>query len=149
MLCEKCKNKKPTVFFTDAGGINHSLCAVCASGFNHAQAVTEDSTPEIIFSPYSLMLSNLSLKVPLPTNQGLICEACKTSGEIRCVSCAEKILRERTSSPKRMPRRVRVERERMQSIDELKKRLEHSLAHEDYESAASLRDQIRKLQAVK
>ena len=149
MLCEKCKNKKSTVFFTDAGGANHSLCAYCASSFNHAQPITDERVPEVIFSPESLIVSNVSLKLPLPAEIGSVCDICKSSGEIGCISCAEKRLKDSVNRSHRMPRRIRIEKERLQNIAELKKRLDKSLSHEDYEGAASLRDQIRKLQAAK
>ena len=149
MLCEKCKNKKPTVFFTDAGGVNHSLCAFCASTFNQASAVTQSEAPEIIFSPECIAVSNLTLKLPTTADGEPLCDACRVSGEVRCIPCAQKILKRSTDNEKRMPRRVRAEQKTAQSIAELKGQLSEALAGEDYESAAGIRDRIRKLQAAK
>ena len=158
MLCEKCKNKKPTVFFTDTGGINHSLCASCASTFNNISAVSENAPTDVLFSPESCIIhkSVIPNRTFAFSDKNFVCEACKStydqislSGEFGCPVCAKSILYGSSSRSHRMPRKIRAEKERAQSISELKRRLDESLLHEDYEGAVTLRDQIRKLQAVK
>lgn len=158
MLCEKCKNKKPTVFFTDTGGINHSLCAFCASSFNNVSAVSDDVPTDVLFSPESRIIHKPVLQSRISNfgDKGFICEACKStyeqiisSGEFGCPVCARSILEKSSSSAHKMPRRIRTEKERARNIRDLQRRLDESLSREDYEGAVTLRDQIRKLQAVK
>ncbi len=158
MHCEKCKNKKPTVFFTDTGGINHSLCAFCASSFNNVSAVSDDTPTDVLFSPESCIIHKpiLSSRISAFADKSFMCEVCKStydqissSGEFGCPVCARSILETNSLSKNKMPRRIRTEKERSHNIRELQRKLDESLSREDYEGAVTLRDQIRKLQAVK
>ncbi len=158
MLCEKCKNKKPTVFFTDTSGINHSLCAFCASSFNNSPSVSDNVETNVLFTPESCIIH----KPMIPKNTWLVCdkdfvcEACNTtceqmtsSGEFGCPVCAKAILEKNMLCSNKIPRRIRTEKERSRSLSELQRRLSEALSQENYEGAVSLRDQIRKLQSVK
>ena len=158
MLCEKCKNKKPTVFFTDTGGINHSLCAFCASSFNKSTSVSENTETDVLFSPESRIIHKpiISSNPWLFTDNNFVCEACRTtseqmmlSGEFGCPVCAKVLLEKSSPCANKVPRRIRTEKERSRSISELQRRLSEALSQENYEGAVSLRDQIRKLQAAK
>ncbi len=158
MLCEKCKNKKPTVFFTDTGGVNHSLCAFCASSFNSSPSVTENPTTDVLFTPESCIIHKpmLTTHTTLFADKNFVCEACRTSseqmmlsGEFGCPVCAKALLENSSLNTNKIPRRIRIEKERSRSISELQKRLGEALSQENYESAVSLRDQIRKLQSAK
>ncbi len=158
MLCEKCKNKKPTVFFTDTGGTNHSLCAYCASSFNNSPSVSENTETDVLFTPESCIIhkSIISSNPLLFSDKNFVCEACRTtseqmalSGEFGCPVCAKALLEKSTLCANKIPRRIRTEKERTRSISELQRRLSEALSQENYEGAASLRDQIRKLQAAK
>ncbi len=158
MLCEKCKNKKPTVFFTDTGGINHSLCAFCASSFNNSPSVSENTAADVLFSPESCIIHKpiLSSHTWLFADKNFVCEACKTtseqmdlSGEFGCPVCAKEMLEKNSLCTNKIPRRIRTEKERSRSISELQRRLNEALSQENYEGAASLRDQIRKLKDAK
>ena len=158
MLCEKCKNKKPTVFFTDTGGTNHSLCASCASSFNNISTVSDDTPTDVLFSPESCIIHKplLPVCISILKDKDFVCDVCKTtynqimsSGEFGCPICARSILESNFTLSRKMPRRIRSEKERSRNIRELQRRLDESLSREDYEGAVTLRDQIRKLQAVK
>ena len=158
MLCEKCKNKKPTVFFTDTGGVNHSLCAFCAASFNSCSTVTENPATDVLFTPESCIIHKpiLSSHTSLFTDKNFVCEACRTSseqmmmsGEFGCPVCAKILLEKSSPHTNKAPRRIRIEKERSRSISELQRKLGDALSQENYEGAASLRDQIRKLQGAK
>ncbi len=158
MLCEKCKNKKPTVFFTDTGGVNHSLCAFCASSFNSSPSVSDNTATDVLFSPESHIIHKplISSQSSLFTDKNFVCEACRTSseqmiasGEFGCPVCAKSILEESSLRANKIPRRIRIEKERSRNISDLQRRLSEALSQENYEGAASLRDQIRKLQTAK
>ncbi len=158
MLCEKCKNKKSTVFFTDTGGVNHSLCAFCASSFNSSPSVTENPATDILFTPESCIIHKplLITNTILFADKTFVCEACRTSseqiissGEFGCPICAKALLESSSLIKSKVPRRIRIEKERSRSISELQKRLNEALSQENYEIAVSLRDQIRKLQGTK
>lgn len=123
MLCEKCKNKKPTVFFTDSDGKNRSLCASCASAYPQAVDTenSEISCPAIFLPRPSL--SSCSLPAPCPSVQ-------HDGGE---------------GMQARMPRRIRDGLELANRLSELRSSLEYSVKHEEYEKAAQIRDKIKKL----
>ena len=158
MLCEKCKNKKPTVFFTDTGGVNHSLCAFCAASFNSSTNVTENPSTDVLFTPESCIIHKpiLSSHTSIFTDKNFVCEACRTSceqmilsGAFGCPVCAKYLLEKSSIYINKIPRRIRIEKERLRNISELQGRLDEALSQENYEGAASLRDQIRKLQSAK
>lgn len=157
MLCEKCKNKKPTVFFTDTGGINHSLCAACASLFTQASVSvsTAEPSPELIFIPKDCISSGTLISPHAPTSDNITCEVCGMTyndtsiyGKFFCPACAACIMKNEMPHKKRIPRKIRLLREKQQNIASLKKMLENSISREDYEKAASIRDKIRKLEAA-
>lgn len=158
MLCEKCKNKKPTVFFTDTGGVNHSLCAFCASSFNNSPSVSDNTATDVLFSPESQIIHKplITSHVSLFTDKNFVCEACRTSseqmitsGEFGCPVCAKALLEKSSNLANKIPRRIRIEKERSRNISDLQSRLSEALSQENYEGAAALRDQIRKLQTAK
>lgn len=123
MLCEKCKNKKPTVFFTDADGKNRSLCAACAAA--SPCAVSADGgniSCSISFLPRP-SVSPCALPPPCP----VIPDSESPEAHIR------------------MPRRIRCELELADKLAELRSSLEYSIRHEEFEKAAQLRDKIKKL----
>lgn len=154
MVCEKCKNKKPTVFFTDGGGANHSLCAACATLQGESTfEYLDDSAPELLFSPRSALCVR-SLFSPMlssaPTSDQ-VCGTCKrrygdiaSSGEFGCPECAG-LLCAPECNPK-MPRRISLADKRRRELNELRERLDGCVKREDYEAAAELRDRIRELE---
>ena len=154
MLCEKCKTKKPTVFFSDSGGLNHSLCAACAA--LHAENTFEyfsDTSPELLFTPRPSLADRtlLSTRLPIHTSGSGSCRLCKKSladvggsGEFGCPECAGLLLSpERT--PK-MPRRITLASQRKNEILEIRGKLEDCIRREEFESAAKLRDRLRELE---
>lgn len=122
MLCEKCKNKKPTVFFTDADGKNRSLCASCASAYPQALDTESGVSCPVTFLPRP-SLSSGGLPVPCLDTHSTDDESIRT----------------------RMPRRIRAELELADRLCELRSSLDYSIKHEEYEKAAQIRDKIKKL----
>lgn len=71
------------------------------------------------------------------------------SGEFGCPVCAKILLEKSSFHTNKVPRRIRIEKERSRNICELQRKLNEALSQENYEGAVSLRDQIRKLQGAK
>ncbi len=167
MLCEKCKNKKATLFYADEGGSRHSLCASCAAAQGKlAQFPPSESPPLPPYIPDSLYtaLQPTILSFPrFPSEANLpeSCPKCSTSLEmllagspLGCPSCYElyaSLLPASDlaqASPKhRMPRTYRKRLEKAQALARLKEEIKQAVASENYELAATLRDQIKKLEA--
>ncbi len=153
MLCEKCKNKKSTVFFTDSGGINHSLCAACASA--HSSVAATNGTPEMLFLPESCINAapHTPCELYFDISADKVCECCKTSyeeikmsGQSGCPVCAADILL-LISEKRRIPYQIRRKTDRHKEIVALREKLTRALACEDYEGAVQIRDKIRKLES--
>lgn len=156
MLCEKCKNKPSTVFFTDEGGTNRSLCSVCAGEYvNQNKIITPETQSNQPFSPASHVVFAPQIKIPVLLNkesENEICSYCNTplknsaeSGEFSCSNCAERILQMQKRT-KPMPNSVRKKRERACHLHKLQKDLDALLKNEEYERAAQVRDKIREIQ---
>ncbi|MBE6547603.1 MAG: hypothetical protein E7667_01815 [Ruminococcaceae bacterium] len=159
MLCEKCKNKTPTVFFTDTEGTNHSLCALCASAGSSVSASLSqnENSPKTIFSPALSIHSHEKPFWYIPDcDRKSSCPSCKTpysemheTGMFGCPICAVKILLSRSDSAMRMPRRIRAEIDKAKSLDHLNQMLAQAIAVQDYEKAISVRDEIKSLENKK
>ncbi len=174
MNCEKCKNKKATVFYADDTGGRHSLCAACAttlgkvSQYDPTDETKNRSTP---FIPQPSLTSLCSHRASLPlycsANEADIsstCPYCSTSlesivtkGRAGCPECYTVFcdllfppsLTPESARGARMPSSRRSAIDRIRSINELRSRLKIAVETENYELAASLRDEIRKLEAQK
>ena len=173
MNCEKCKNKKATVFYADDGGGQHALCAPCAQSLGklarHSAPVQEDVvTPG--FTPSSCLFSlcddgNDILPLPCvssPDSRGdAKCPFCASTldtiirtGRAGCPDCytvfGESLfcsaLNTESAAGARMPRRKRASLERRRNIATLKHRMRIAVEAEDFELAATLRDEIKKLE---
>lgn len=171
MNCEKCKNKKATVFYADDSGGQHALCAVCAHILGKIAHRPSSSDEDAVAPPFSPTSSLFSLKRtdydPLSVfyssqnenNEGK-CPFCSTSlvsikrsGRVGCPDCYSvfgemlfpSVLNVENAIGARMPRRRRIFIEQRRNIASLKKRLRAAVEVEDFELAATLRDEIRKL----
>jgi protein arginine kinase activator len=168
MNCEKCKNKKATVFYGDDGGGRHALCATCAESIGRLSESLQGPQPTKSFSPASALFradsseDSLSLHVGVKDGDGRLCPACATAlshvssaGKVGCPECYTAFLDalfppdslENASSLCRMPRKKRNAIEKKRSIASLKQRIKLAVAAEDYELAATIRDEIKKLEA--
>lgn len=173
MNCEKCKNKKATVFYADESGGRHSLCAACAASLGKISEYDHSShkktlTP-LIPSPTLNSLQPPEPPLPLycPSNDSDIqssCPYCATAldiivstGKAGCPECytvfADNLLpaslNAETAHGARMPSSHRATIDRARSINDLKSRIRIAVETENYELAATLRDEIRRLESPK
>jgi len=164
MICQVCGEREAT--FHSKEMINGQvkelhLCEICAK---------EKGLSETFFMP-SFSLSNLmagltELEVPLSQETSVSCPHCglsyediKRTGKIGCGSCYQALkeyltpLLERIQGKVRhfgkVPRRGKVKDQRERRIYELRKELEKLVRKEEYERAAELRDEIRRLEKEK
>ena len=169
MNCEKCKNKKATLFFTDDDGRRHALCALCGSSIGKSVnliATEQGADKQTRFIPetslYSLLLRS---DEPIITNAaggdrsvcpscGISAEEIRDGGEIGCPQCYISFSKLIFSAPPtadsalsaKMPsaRRAKLDRERI--LIEAKSELRRAVECENFELAATLRDKIRGLE---
>ena len=173
MNCEKCKNKKATVFYADESGGRHSLCASCAASLGKISEynASEPQEHSSVFTPQPTLTSLQPLHTSLPiycsADEQLLmtsCPHCSTSletamsrGRLGCPDCysifADALLPSSLSAEcargARMPSSRRSAIDRIRSINDLKSRLKIAVESENYELAATLRDEIRRLEAIK
>jgi len=164
MICQVCGERKATFHFKEMinGEVEElHLCEICAK---------EKGLDETFFIP-SFSLSNLmagltELEVPLSEEISVSCPHCglsyediKRKGKIGCALCYQVLkeyltpLLERIQGKVRhsgkVPRKGKVEDQRERRIYELRKELEKLVRKEEYERAAKLRDEIRRLEKEK
>ena len=168
MNCEKCKNKKATLFFSDEGGRRHALCAACGALLGKAvsTAVISHEDKPSIYLPSPTLLSLLSgtdTFFSVPSRRGVVtvCRGCGISseelaatGEVGCPECYDcfasltlpSLPTKSSALSAKMPsvRRQRLERERI--LTELRVELRRAVESENFELAASVRDKIRDLE---
>ncbi len=166
MLCEKCKNKKATLFYADEGGVRHSLCTLCASRQGKAEqisTVSEEAAEERFIPSSSLFSFSIHTKRPQLQDRSSLPDACKRCGTklsdimekgiAGCGECYEIFLPCFTvfapislDKGARMPNSHRKSIERAQEISKLKSDIKQAVEAENYELAAALRDKIKKLE---
>ena len=174
MNCEKCKNKKATVFYADETGGRHSLCAICAATLgkiSQYDPADEQKGPSQPFIPKptltSLLLDEVSLHSYCSANESELsspCPYCSTSlesavsrGRVGCSECYTAFcdflfpssLAPESARGARMPSSHRTSIDRIRSINDLRARIKIAVETENYELAATLRDEIRKLESPK
>ena len=169
MNCEKCKNRKATLFYADEEGNRHALCATCGalqgkiSTLRSAEEkveVKEQYLPDITLT--ALLRDDTTATLFQDTGEGsLICGGCKmafkdvkASGRVGCPQCylafGELLFPDFTpDSPApsgRMPLRRKKAIERQKSVADLRRQISSAIAEENYELAAALRDKVKRLE---
>jgi len=173
MLCEKCKKRTATVFYNE--NINgkmraYSLCGECASKLREKGDI-QDITSMIgsFADPFSALQNDLfggffGLPVQKSISAQKKCADCGStyadiakSGKVGCPACYEVFADELSKTIQSVhgttmhtgcvPSRFRAQKARAEQLKRLKKQLQDAVQKEDYEKAASLRDEIRKLEA--
>ncbi len=168
MNCEKCKNKKATLFYADEGGRRHALCAACGALLGKAVSTAlishEDKQSLYLPSPTLLsLLSSTDTFFTIPSHQGVgtVCRGCgmtseelSLSGEVGCPECYDcfaaltlpSLPTKNSAFSAKMPsvRRQRLDRE--SRLSELRVELRRAIESENFELAASVRDKIRDLE---
>ena len=171
MLCEKCKKRTATVFYNE--NINgktssYSLCGECAAKLREKGEIKEITSMIGSFAdPFSDLQENLfggffgvPMQKVLSTQKKCTCgytySDIAQKGKVGCPECY-RIFRDELSPLLRsvhgttvhtgtVPSRHRAKRERTERLKLLKKQLQDAIQKEDFEAAASLRDEIRTLQ---
>ena len=167
MNCEKCKQRKATLFFSDEGGRRHALCAACGALLGKAVTPSTisqaDTGARFVPAPTIVSLSRAGgvLTHAARTNAATICRGCgisadeiMVSGEIGCPECYSTFggtLLPASPTPTsayaaRMPSRRRARLDREKNLNELRVKLRRAIDSEDFELAATLRDNIRALE---
>lgn len=159
MICEKCKEREAKVHVTRINAGKQTsvhLCQNCAqdTGISATPAV---SLPELL----SNLISQEGNQEMEDTTEFVTCSACgmsyytfKQSGRFGCGQCyrtfeanvgplLQKVQRHERHAGK-VPKRTGVRL--IDQIDELRRLLRVAVDGEDFESAASLRDEIRNLE---
>lgn len=161
MKCDACGEKEATVFLTQiVDGKMHkvNLCESCSkekgvndpTGFALADVLMGLGSEKSIESP-----SAVKTKCPVC---GFTQADLKKTGRLGCSACYDTFADQLEGMLKNMhkgithtgksPARLRAVRERDDRIRVLRDDLDEAVASEQYERAASLRDQIRQLEAA-
>ena len=173
MLCEKCKKRTATVFYNEninGKSRSFSLCGECAAKMRE-KGDLQDITSMIgsFADPFSDLHDKLfggffGIPALCSDSDEKKCPTCGCSyaeivknGKVGCPDCYETFSDElkrmiqsvhgTTSHTGNVPSRHRARQERNARLKELKKQLQDAVKDENYESAAQLRDEIRKLEA--
>lgn len=157
MLCEECNKNPATVVVTVMSGngtATRHLCKDCLEKIKSSFAKGD-------MSSFLSVLSSILAKEP-PKTEALRCEACGltydeflSTGKLGCTDCykafAEQLkplllrVHGRNQHAGRVPANRREERAFEMCISELKTRMEAAVSEENFEMAASLRDEIHAL----
>ena len=173
MLCEKCKKRTATVLYNE--NINGktrscSLCGECAAELRE-KGELQDITSMIgsFADPFSALHNNLfgsffGIPARVSPSNDKSCPECGTtfreitkSGKVGCPACYSTFAEElsgliqsvhgTTSHTGNVPARHRVKKERTEKLAALRTELQKAIENEEYERAATLRDEIRKLES--
>jgi len=173
MLCEKCKKRTATVFYNE--NINgktrsYSLCGECAAKLRE-KGNLQDITSMIgsFADPFAVLHDDLfSGFFGIPAMKSVPaakkCRDCgctysdiAETGKVGCPTCYEifgdelsrmiQSVHGTTSHTGSVPARHRAKQARAEELRRLKKELQEAVQKEDYERAATLRDEVRKLQS--
>ena len=172
MLCEKCKKRTATVFYNENmnGKIrSYSLCGECAARLREKgelQDITSmlgsfaDPFSELHDSLFSGFFGVTPQKALRPERKCAGCgsdyAAIAKSGRVGCPECYTVFADElapliqsvhgTTTHTGSVPSRHRAKRERDELLKKKKKELQDAISAEDYERAATLRDEIRSME---
>ncbi len=168
MNCEKCKNKKATLFYADEDGTKHALCASCGAiqgrlaSFSASSATTEG---DLVYIPDPTLLTlcphNLLFATGTSTDDKKACKGCgstlsdlKVIGRLACPECYVAFADILFPSPRldvdsdliKMPYVRRERLDKRHAINKAKAELKSAIDSENFELAATLRDKIKRLE---
>lgn len=176
MLCEKCNKNPATVMYKENinGHVkSFALCAKCASeltempGYGKSVYSQGDSLGDVFENVNSLFGSLFGLpaqQVRRQTGEEKKCTLCGAAfaelvkeGKVGCPECYKVFAEELAPTISRIhgtgvhmgtaPERYKEGRERKERIAELESKLKRAVEAEEYEEAAKLRDELRKLKS--
>ena len=169
MLCEKCKIKKAVVFYTELDRTHHSLCNVCATEIkaNVRDYIGIADADGKKYSPTSYLYElccgeNSMYYCKDDLDNSLLCGECKISisdilvrGYLNCPMCYDSFKEcdqtncygdfEYQTASAQMPRRYSQKLLREQKIHTLRTNLRVAVESENFELAAQLRDEIKRM----
>ncbi len=172
MLCEKCKKRTATVFYNEninGQARSYSLCGECAAKLRE-KGDLQDVTSMIdsFADPFSVLHNDLFgglFGIPVLKNAPAEkkCPNCASTyseiaehGKVGCPSCYETFRAElagligsvhgTTTHTGNVPSRHRAKKARDEELKRLRSELQNAVTKENYEQAAALRDEIRRLE---
>lgn len=171
MLCEHCKKRTATVFYNEklnGRSRSLSLCGECAAKLRESGEIRDVTSMIGSFAdPFSTLLDGqfgdfFGLLLPTEEKKDRTCPACGRSlgsilaeGKLGCGECYSAFRKELsplltslhgvTAHRGCVPSRQLAKRARAEQLRSLREALRTALCAEDYEKAASLRDEIRAL----
>jgi protein arginine kinase activator len=167
MLCERCQERPATVHLTKVVNFEKTelhLCEVCAKQAGSELGILIEPNFSLQNLIAGLLEGDLNLYQQPSTAKPICCQSCgltfsdfRNNGLMGCGDCyryfreaMEPLLKKMHGScthtgkvPIRTGGKVRVRKE----IEDLKRQLQKAVAQEDYETAARLRDEVRRRQA--
>jgi protein arginine kinase activator len=148
VLCGSCKKRQAILHYTSViNGVveEYHLCEHCASGIQ--KTLFENF-------PVHKLFEGLNIDVKCP-NCGLSYEKFRTAGKLGCSECYDvfgeelksviKGIHGHTKHSGKMPKRGITRIKKEINIQELADQLEDAVKFEEYEKAANLRDEIKRL----
>lgn len=176
MLCEKCKKNYAVIFYEE--NINgktrkYALCKDCADELQRNDEIpTTDDMFDTFYSPWGSLHDSLfgSLIGLSPQSTQLTsqkkCQGCGSTfddfrrrGKAGCPECYRTFTEELEPTIRsihgnanhngRAPSRFKVKFERDDKLKTLKKELKEAISSENFEKAAELRDEIKKIEGGK
>ena len=158
MLCEECHQNPATVVITvlsENGSTTRHLCKACMEKMESSIAQGDMS---------SFLSALLNLLAQTPKEDSVHCDVCglsyeefQNTGKLGCAHCYEVFAEQlkpllqrvhgRTQHAGHVPPNREEENRLQHCILELKSRMDHAVQDENFEEAATLRDQIRALTA--
>ena len=170
MLCEKCKKRTAAVFYNE--NINGktrslSLCSECAASLREKGDLQDITSMTGSFAdPFSELQDNLfggffGISKPHSLHSEKSCPNCHSTyaeilkeGKVGCPECYSVFSNELSSMIRSihgttvhtgaLPSRHRARQEREHRIQRLRAEMQEAIKKEDFESAAKLRDEIKK-----
>ena len=171
MQCERCNKKKATVFYRE--NINGRikalrLCGDCAEVMEEAGELEDMST--VLSGTHSPLLAFTGTGCPIPLwgdaaePSKKTCPTCGESlahaaerGRLGCPSCyiafspelatSLRVLHGRATHVGRVSAGYRARKEALRRLSELREQLQAAVATEEFERAAAMRDEIRRLES--
>lgn len=164
MLCQACGKREATFHLKEiVKGEARSLhlCEVCAKEKGLSESFLIPT-----FSLSDFIAGLTELQIPASEEMRIACPHCRLTfadiqkkGEIGCSSCYQTFkdylvpllerIQGRTSHTGKIPQRGKAKGIKNKRIYELRKDLEEAVRKEEYEKAARLRDEIRRLERDK
>ncbi len=173
MLCEKCKKRTATVFYNEnlnGKARSFSLCGECAAKLREKGDLQEITSMIGSFAdPFSELHNNLfNGFFGMPTLRTVAnekkCSTCgctfkdiANEGKVGCSECYQVFADElshtisaihgTTTHTGAVPSRYQAKKKRVEQLKQLKISMQDAISKEDFETAAKLRDEIRKIES--